>query len=145
MNKQHIEALLYSNLESIFVMRSMVRDAWKKVTIVDGLITARVITGGRDCQHQPYTKNQWWNVLSNVSSWDWDMLKEADRVENHSNQFHIGCQMDYDIQQINNALWVVEWQVNSLPTITISNKISENEMKVLVDKLEEQFGRVVRP
>ena len=144
MNEQHIKALMLSTLHRIFIMNNLVRDAWKQVTIIDGLVTATVKTGGRDCQHQPYTKNQWWNAMSNVSSWDWVMIKEADRVENHSNQFHIGCQKDCHIEQINDALWVVQWQVNSLPTITISSKISENEMNVLVDRLEDQFGRVVR-
>ena len=72
------------------------------------------------------------------------MIKESGRVENHGNKFHVGCQLDYDIEQIDSALYVVEWQVNSLPTITISNQISENEINLLGDRLKDQFGRVVR-
>jgi hypothetical protein len=82
--------------------------------------------------------------MSNISYWDWTIVNEAERVENHGNQFHIGCQMGYDIEQIDSALYVVEWQVNSLPTITISNQISESEINLLGDRLEDQFGRVVR-
>jgi hypothetical protein len=100
--------------------------------------------GGRDCHHQPNSTNQWWNAMSNVSYWDWTIVNEADRVENHGNKFHVGCQLDYDIEQIDSALYVVEWQVNRLPKITISNKISENEINLLGDRLEDQFGRVVR-
>ena len=139
MNEQQIKMLMLSVLRTINMANAM-----KQLTVVNGMVTTTVRDGGRDCQHQPNSTNQWWNAMSNVPSWDWVMIKEADRVKTHGNSFHIGCQMDYDIEQINDALWVVQWQVNSLPTITISSKISENEMNVLVDRLKEQFGRVVR-
>ncbi len=115
-----------------------------EVIVVDGLVSTTVRMGGRDCHHQPNSTNQWWNAMSNVSYWDWTIVNEADRVENHGNKFHVGCQLDYDIEQIDSALYVVEWQVNRLPKITISNKISENEINLLGDRLEDQFGRVVR-
>lgn len=145
MNEMQIRILMLRVLRTIVMGNGItMANAMKQLTVVDGLVSTTVKTGGRDCQHQPNSRNQWWNVLSNIPSWDWVMIKEADRVKTHGNSFHIGCQMDYDIEQINDALWVVQWQVNSLPTITISSKISENEMNVLVDRLKEQFGRVVR-
>ena len=126
------------------IMSNGITMANAELIVVDGLVSTTVRMGGRDCQHQPNSTNQWWNALSNVSYWDWTIVHEADRVENHGNQFHIGCQLDYDIEQIDSALYVVEWQVNRLPKITISNKISENEINLLGDRLEDQFGRVVR-
>jgi hypothetical protein len=144
-NEQQIKMLMLSVLRNIITSTGCsMANAMKQLTIVDGLVTTTVRNGGRDCHHQANSTNQWWNAISNLPSWDWVTIDEADRVENHGNKFHIGCQMDYDIEQINDALWVVQWQVNSLPTITISNTISENEINLLGDRLEDQFGRVVR-
>ena len=145
MNEMQIRILMLRVLRTIVMGNGItMANAMKQLTVVDGMVTTTVKTGGRDCQHQPNSRNQWWNVLSNVSSWDWVMIKESGRVENHGNKFHVGCQLDYDIEQIDSALYVVEWQVNSLPTITISNQISENEINLLGDRLKDQFGRVVR-
>ena len=143
MNEQQIKMLMLRILQNI-IMSNGVSMENTELTVVDGLVSTTVRMGGRDCQHQPNSTNQWWNALSNVSYWDWTIIKEADRVENHSNQFHVGCQLDYDIEQIDSALYVVEWQVRRLPRITISDQISENEINLLGDRLEDQFGRVVR-
>ena len=143
MNEMQIRILMLRILGNIIMSNGITMLA-SEVIVVDGLVSTTVRMGGRDCHHQPNSTNQWWNALSNISYCDWTIVHEADRVENHGNKFHIGCQMDYDIEQIDSALYVVEWQVNRLPKITISNKISENEINLLGDRLEDQFGRVVR-
>jgi len=143
MNEMQIRILMLRILGNIIMSNGITMLA-SEVIVVDGLVSTTVRMGGRDCHHQPNPTNQWWNALSNVSYWDWTIVNEADRVENHGNKFHIGCQMGYDIEQIDSALYVVEWQVNRLPKITISNRISENEINLLGDRLEDQFGRVVR-
>jgi|694.fasta_scaffold127111_4 hypothetical protein len=143
MNEMQIRILMLRILGNIIMSNGITMLA-SEVIVVDGLVSTTVRMGGRDCHHQPNSTNQWWNAMSNVSYWDWTIVNEADRVENHGNKFHVGCQLDYDIEQIDSALYVVEWQVNRLPKITISNKISENEINLLGDRLEDQFGRVVR-
>jgi len=143
MNEMQIRILMLRILQNI-IMSNGVSMENTELTVVDGLVSTTVRMGGRDCQHQPNSTNQWWNAFSNVSYWDWTTISEADRVENHGNKFHVGCQLDYDIEQIDSALYVVEWQVRRLPRITISNQISENEINLLGDRLEDQFGRVVR-
>jgi hypothetical protein len=144
-NEQQIKMLMLSVLRNIIMSTGCsMANAMKQLTIVDGLVSTTVYTGGTDCNHQPNPGSDWYNAISNIPSWDWEVIKEGDRVKSHSNRFHIGCQLDYDIERINDALWVVEWQVNRLPKITISNKISENEINLLTNKLQEQFGRVVR-
>jgi hypothetical protein len=143
MNEMQIRILMLRILGNIIMSNGITMLA-SEVIVVDGLVSTTVRMGGRDCHHQPNSTNQWWNAFSNVSYWDWTTVNEGDRVENHGNKFHIGCQLDYDIEQIDSALYVVEWQVNRLPKITISNRISENEINVLGDRLEDQFGRVVR-
>jgi hypothetical protein len=143
MNEMQIRILMLRILGNI-IMSNGLTMANAELIVVDGLVSTTVRMGGRDCHHQPNSTDQWWNALSNVSYCDWTIVHEADRVENHGNKFHIGCQMDYDIEQIDSALYVVEWQVNRLPKITISNQISENEINLLGDRLEDQFGRVVR-
>jgi hypothetical protein len=143
MNEMQIRILMLRILGNI-IMSNGLTMANAELIVVDGLVSTTVRMGGRDCHHQPNSTNQWWNAMSNVSYWDWTIVNEADRVENHGNKFHVGCQLDYDIEQIDSALYVVEWQVNRLPKITISNKISENEINLLGDRLEDQFGRVVR-
>lgn len=61
---------------------------------------------GTDCGHQTSRGHNWWHILADGNK---TITRKAGVVENHSNQFHIGCPTGSDDVQVTGGTYAINW------------------------------------